>query len=69
MGCKWMGKIGCASMGGRDSAVFTPDEQLANEHRQVETQYGNAKIRTAEDLPASICSHRGRIFPALRRWR
>jgi hypothetical protein len=38
-------------------------EGLANEHRQVETQYGNAKIRTADDLLRFILLHVGANLP------
>lgn len=37
--------------------------QLAAEHRQVETQYGNAKIRTADDLLRLILLHVGANLP------
>src|SRR5579859_154554 len=38
-------------------------ERLADEHRQVETQYGNAKIRTADDLLRLILLHVGANLP------
>lgn len=38
-------------------------EQLAEEHRQIETQYGNAKIRTADDLLRLILLHVGANLP------
>lgn len=37
--------------------------QLAEDHRQVETQYGNAKIRTADDLLRLILLHVGANLP------
>ena len=36
---------------------------LADEHRQVETQYGNSKIRTADDLLRLILLHVGANLP------
>src|SRR5579859_937005 len=38
-------------------------ERLADEHRQVETQYGNAKIRTADDLLRFTLLHVGANMP------
>ena len=37
--------------------------RLADEHRQVETQYGNSKIRTADDLLRLILLHVGANLP------
>jgi len=36
---------------------------LAKEHRQLETQYGNAKIKTAEQLLRTIFVHVGAGLP------
>lgn len=37
--------------------------QLADEHRQLETQYGNCKVRTADDLLRLILLHVGANLP------
>ena len=38
-------------------------ERLAEEHRQLETQYGNAKIRSADDLLRLVLLHVGANLP------
>ena len=38
-------------------------KQLADEHKQIETQYGNAKIRTADELLRMILLHVGANLP------
>lgn len=45
-------------------AHLPPDfRELADEHKQVQTQFGNAKIRTADDLLRLILLHAGADLP------
>lgn len=37
--------------------------ELADEHKQVQTQFGNAKIRTADDLLRLVLLHAGADLP------
>lgn len=44
---------------------YLPEEyrELADEHKQVQTQFGNAKIRTADDLLRLVLLHAGANLP------